>query len=78
LDRGENLVAGMDSTGLKVCGEYEWKVRKQGWNNHRTWRKLHVCIDLVTQEILSVELTGNDANDASAGSRMLQGKAGNL
>jgi hypothetical protein len=67
----------MDSAGLKVCGEGEWKVRKHGWNRHRTRRKLHVCIDLVTQEILSVELTGNDA-DASTGSRMLQGKAGNL
>jgi hypothetical protein len=68
----------MDSAGLKVCSEGEWKVRKHGWNKHRTRRKLHVCIDLVTQEILLVELTGNDANDASAGSRMLQGKAGNL
>ena len=29
LEGGENLVAGMDSTGLKVYGEGEWKVRKQ-------------------------------------------------
>jgi hypothetical protein len=78
LDKGENLVVGIDSTGLKVYGEGEWKVRKHGWSKHRTWRKLHVCIDLVTQEILSVELTGNDQDDASVGAGMLKSKTGNL
>jgi hypothetical protein len=78
LDKGENLVAGIDSTGLKVYGEGEWKVRKHGWSKHRTWRKLHVCVDLITQEILSVELTGNDEDDASVGTGMLKGKTGNL
>jgi hypothetical protein len=78
LDKGENLIVGIDSTGLKVCGEGEWKVRKHGWSKHRTWRKLHVCVDLVSQEILSVELTGNDEDDASVGAVMLKGKTGNL
>jgi hypothetical protein len=63
---GENLETAIDSTGLKVYGEWEWKVRKHGWSKHRTWRKLHVCIDLASQEILSVELTGNEEDDASA------------
>lgn len=35
-----NLV--LDSTGLKIYGEGEWKVRKHGYSKHRTWRKLHV------------------------------------
>ncbi len=78
LDKGENLVVGIDSTGLKVYGEGEWKVRKHGWSKHRTWRKLHVCMDLVTQEILCVELTGNEEDDASVGTSMLKGKTGNL
>jgi hypothetical protein len=30
LNRGENLIIGIDSTGLKVCGVGEWKVRKHG------------------------------------------------
>ena len=50
LESGEKLVIGIDSTGLKVYGEGEWKVRKHGWSKHRTWRKLHVCIDLTTQK----------------------------
>jgi hypothetical protein len=32
-------------------------------------------VDLTTQEVLSVALTGNDEDDAAAGSRMLQGHA---
>ncbi|KAA6304001.1 hypothetical protein EZS27_044356, partial [termite gut metagenome] len=60
LESGEQLAIGIDSSGLKVYGEGEWKVRKHGRSKHRTWRKLPVCIDLDTQEILSVELTGNE------------------
>jgi hypothetical protein len=78
LDKGENLIIGIDSTGLKVYGEGEWKVRKHGWSKHRTWRKLHICVDLITQEILSVELTGNDQDDASIGTRMLKGQSHRL
>jgi len=31
----------VDSTGVKVFGEGEWKVRQHGWSKRRTWRKLH-------------------------------------
>ncbi len=74
LERGENLIVGIDSTGLKVYGEGEWKVRKHGWSKRRTWRKLHICIDLSTQEILCAELTGNEEDDSNVGKRMLKNK----
>ena len=35
----------MDSTGLKIYGEGEWKVRTHGKSKRRTWRKLHVGVD---------------------------------
>lgn len=57
----------IDSTGLKVYGEGEWKVRKHGWNKHRTWKKLHMGSDGVDLEIISVVLTSNDVDDAEAG-----------
>lgn len=57
----------IDSTGLKVYGEGEWKVRKHGWNKHRTWKKLHMGSDGVDLEIISVVLTGNEVDDAEAG-----------
>lgn len=54
-----------DSTGLKVYGEGEWKVRKHGWGKHRTWRKMHLAINADTQVIEAVTMTGNDADDGS-------------
>ena len=60
----------VDSTGLKVYGEGEWKVRKHGASKHRTWLKLHLCIDAATQEIVTNLLTAND--DASAAKEMLK------
>ncbi|KAA6324934.1 hypothetical protein EZS27_025798 [termite gut metagenome] len=74
MEFGENLTAGIDSTGLKVYGEGEWKVRKHGSSKRMTWRKLHSCMDLDTREILSVALTGNHEDDAAVGKRMLEGK----
>jgi len=35
----------LDSTGLKVYGEGEWKVRTHGKSKRRTWRKLHLAVD---------------------------------
>lgn len=60
-----------DSTGLKVYGEGEWKVRVHGKSKRRTWRKLHLGIDLETQEVVSCELTKNDVGDAQIGKKML-------
>lgn len=55
----------VDSTGLKVYGEGEWKVRKHGAGKHRTWMKLHVAADCDTQQIAAVKLTTNAVDDAS-------------
>ena len=54
----------IDSTGTKVYGEGEWKVRQHGWSKHRTWRKLHLAVDEETGEILASTLTTNATIDA--------------
>lgn len=54
----------IDSTGLKVYGEGEWKVKKHGTHKRRTWRKLHLAIDESTNDIHAVELTTNAVSDA--------------
>jgi IS5 family transposase len=59
-----NIDIVVDSTGLKVYGEGEWKVRKHGWSKHRTWRKLHIGINGETQEIVAEKLTENSTSDA--------------
>ena len=34
----------LDSTGLKVYGDGEWKARCYGVSKRRTWRKLHIGV----------------------------------
>jgi len=53
----------IDSTGLKVYGEGEWKVRKHGYSKRRTWRKLHLVVCPDSHEILVEILTDNNTMD---------------
>jgi hypothetical protein len=55
----------IDSTGLKVYGEGEWKTRQHGYSKHRTWRKLHLLVNPETGDIEGVTLTENGVDDAS-------------
>jgi hypothetical protein len=62
-NRGESLHGVFDSTGLKVFGEGEWKVRQHGYSKRRTWRKLHLGVDEASGEIIASVLTTNDFGD---------------
>src|ERR1051325_5889981 len=68
----------VDSTGVKVYGEGEWKVRQHGVSKRRTWRKLHFCVDQATLEIISVVASTNDVSDAEALSDLLQDVPGEI
>jgi hypothetical protein len=68
----ESLQLVIDSTGLKVYGEGEWKVRKHGWSKYRTWRKLHVASDGMDLEIISLVLTTNQTDDAQGGKEVMK------
>lgn len=57
-----NLV--VDSTGLKVYGEGEWKTKKHGWTRHRTWRKVHIGMDVDTFEFRVIEVTEPKVGDS--------------
>ena len=54
----------VDSTGLKVFGEGEWKVRQHGYTKRRTWRKLHLAVDAISQAIEGAVLSTNDFKDS--------------
>jgi hypothetical protein len=58
---GVHLV--VDSTGVKVFGEGEWKVRQHGYTRRRTWKKLHVGVDEATGDILAMAVTDNSVAD---------------
>jgi hypothetical protein len=53
----------VDSTGVKLYGEGEWKVRLHGKEKRRTWRKLHLMLDHTTHEALALSMTGRDTLD---------------
>jgi hypothetical protein len=54
----------LDSSGLKVYGEGEWKVRQYGWSRRRTWRKFHVAVDTERGEIQAAMLSTAGMADA--------------
>ncbi|GLJ00513.1 IS5 family transposase [Sphingobium sp. BS19] len=54
----------VDSTGIKMTGEGEWKTRKHGASYRRQWRKVHLGIDAETLEIRAIEVTTNGIGDA--------------
>lgn len=57
----------VDSTGLKIFGEGEWLEEKhKAKRKRRSWRKLHLGLDLVSGEIVCSELTTNDVGDPTA------------
>lgn len=54
----------VDSTGIKMLGEGEWKTKKHGADYRRQWRKVHLGIDATTLEIRAIEVTDNATGDA--------------
>ncbi len=63
----------VDSTGVKVYGEGEWKVRQHGVDKRRSWRKLHVGVNEATGEILAVVVSTNNVSDDDALADILDG-----
>ncbi|MFC4157922.1 IS5 family transposase [Chitinimonas lacunae] len=55
--RAEPLHLLVDSTGIKIHGEGEWKVKQHGPEYRRGWRKVHLAVNADTQEIQAVEVT---------------------
>ncbi len=56
----------IDSMGLKVFGEGEWKVRKHGKEKRRVWRKLHLAVDTDTHEIVSMVASLDSVHECEA------------
>ena len=73
---GRHLV--IDSTGLKVYGEGEWKVRTHGVSKRRVWRKLHLCLDAATGEVMVAAATENSVSDCTMFPEMLAAVEGEI
>jgi hypothetical protein len=55
----------LDSSGLKVVGEGEWKVKMHGRGRPRKWVKVHLAVDPETQEIMSEVTTESSVGDSA-------------
>ena len=62
-DLAKPITLAVDGSGLKVYGEGEWKTRTHGVQKRRTWRKLHIGLDVESRQIIAAELTTNDVAD---------------
>jgi len=74
IKRGARLHGAIDSTGLKLFGEGEWKVRMHGASKRREWRKLHLVVDIDTKIIPVIKLTTHSIDDATVGAELLKTK----
>ena len=60
----EAIHLAIDSTGLKIFGEGEWCEEKhRNKAKRKSWRKLHLGLDLVSGEIICSDLTADDVGD---------------
>ncbi len=53
----------VDSSGLKVYGEGEWKVRQHEASKRRTWRKVHLALDPAARKIQAAMMSTAGMDD---------------
>jgi hypothetical protein len=54
----------IDSSGIKIFGEGEWKMRQHGKEKRRVWRKLHIAVDEKTQDIVMSVISDSNVHDS--------------
>ncbi|NEP73274.1 MAG: IS5 family transposase [Okeania sp. SIO2G4] len=78
MPRTEGIHLVVDSTGVKVYGEGEWKTRIHGVGKRRTWRKLHLGVNEATGEIVTAVVTTNNLSDDQVFDELLDGVEGEI
>ena len=65
----------IDSSGLKVLGEGKWKIKIHRADKRRTWVKVHIGVDVRTQELVAVEVTDEKTKDSTVLPRIVERSA---
>jgi DDE family transposase len=68
----------IDSSGLKVAGCGEWKVRTHGKAKRRTWRKLHISMDASNHHLTAALVMDKGVLDRHALSELLKQTEGEI
>ncbi|CAN0625128.1 transposase [Burkholderia multivorans] len=74
---GEPIHPVVDSTGVKVYGEGEWKVNQHGYSKRRTWRKVHLALDANTGQVRAALMTHQDVADGNVRAELFDQIPGN-
>ena len=76
--RTEPMHVVVDSTGLKIYGEGEWKVRQHGASQRRGWIKVHLAVDANVKDVLGVEVTTEAWADCEVFEGLMDQVEGNI
>lgn len=60
----------LDTTGLKVYGEGEWRAEKYG--GKKRWKKLHLAMDVKTGKLMFAEITEEHVHDTACLEKVLR------
>ena len=55
----------VDSTGIQIIGEGQWKTLRHGKSRYQVWRKLHIAMDADNQTILAASMTESERHDGN-------------
>ena len=64
LDDDNEIIIALDSTGIKVTKRGQW-MQQEKWNikKKKGYLKIHIAVDVNTQEILALEVTDEKVHD---------------
>lgn len=68
----------IDSTGVQVLGEGEWKTLKHGASRYQVWRKLHIVMDADKGWILNATMSESERLDSHYLRELLEPVAGRI
>ena len=77
FNKGHHTVL-LDSSGMKIYGEGEWKVKIHGKGRPRKWVKVHIAVDEKTGEIVSECTTTSHVADSSVVKELLDKVPGRI
>jgi len=71
-----DVIIAVDSNGVKVTNRGEWMREK--WKVHRGWIKVHIAVDVETEEVLAIEVTDESVSDSEKFNDLLNGTDQNI
>jgi DDE family transposase len=62
-DDDQDIIIALDSTGIKITNRGQWMQEKWNIKKKKGYLKIHIAVDVNTQEILALEVTDEKVHD---------------